>query len=265
MSRKNFAEILSESGAEIEKEYERLIHMYYIDPSYGGTLDDYVEKQFNECPFKGTCISLGDFDDTHGFSFPRQISSKDIDTLILFCEYSCNMLSFGTDNPSSRNKKQRYYQQVHRVMDLICYDKFRKDGLILFAPKSQAVSIAAQSVSVPISYKVIEYNHHSLRGDIEAKKTILKMFADQLEARRDDLSSANRSLCADLFMLFNNLNIRHNNVDRNSPSYKRVVAEMSKDDLEEWYDNTYMLCMEAFVTLDNGHIKDAIKNLKQDL
>ena len=125
--------------------------------------------------------------------------------------------------------------------------------------------MAAQSVDYSTSYKLIEYNHHSLRGDIEAKKNILLLFATQLEPRREELNSLNRSLCSDLFMLFNNLNIRHNNVEEGSASYKEVVAKMSGKELEKWYDDTYMLCIEAFIALDNKTRREEIKQLKDKL
>ena len=263
MSRRSFAEILNGAGIDIAREYQRLIILFYKERNtYSLTLVDYVKRHFQNCPFKGTCISLSDFDETHGFVFPSSIMPSDLDTLILFCEYSCNMLNFIADLGFNKSEIEKYIQQVKKVINEINYKKLDHDGLVLFVPKSQAVSIAAQTVPAPTSYKLIEYNHHSLRGDIEAKKNILQLFANQLEAKREELTLANRTLTADLFALLNNLNIRHNNIDSSSTSYKEVVAKMSNEELERWYDDTYMLCVEAFITLDNIQRRDAVKALK---
>lgn len=265
MSRRNFADILNSAGVDIAREYKRLIVLYYHSKHDGLTLDDISKYYFHKCPFKGTCISLNDFDETHGFNFPPDIVSSDIDTLITFCEYSCNMLNYIIKSGSYNAEITQYFSQIQKLIDIIGYEKHEKEGLILFTPKSQAVNMAAQSVDYSTSYKLIEYNHHSLRGDIEAKKNILLLFATQLEPRREELNSLNRSLCSDLFMLFNNLNIRHNNVEEGSASYKEVVAKMSGKELEKWYDDTYMLCIEAFIALDNKTRREEIKQLKDKL
>lgn len=266
MSRRNFADILNSAGVDIAKEYQRLIVLFYRSPNaYRTTLEEYVNQTFQRCPFRGTCISLADFNDTHGFVFPTAISSSDIDTLVLFCEYSCNLLSFVSQLGHAKEEIKNYIRQVKGVISKIGYERFDKDGLILFVPKSQAVTVAAQIVDASISYKVIEYNHHSLHGNVEAKKNILLLFANQLEPRREELSTANRTLSADLFMLFNNLNIRHNNVDSSSPNYKEIVAKMSDAEIEQWYDDTYMLCLEAFIALDNVSRKDSVKQLREKL
>lgn len=266
MSRKSFADILNSAGVDIAKEYQRLIVLFYRSPdAYRTTLEEYVKQTFQKCPFRGTCISLADFDQTHGFAFSTAISSSDIDTLVLFCEYSCNMLHFVAELGHAKGEIKNYIRQVNGVIGKIGYERFDKDGFILFVPKSQAVTVAAQTVDTTISYKVIEYNHHSLHGDIGAKKNILLLFANQLEPRREELTTANRTLSTDLFTLLNNLNIRHNNIDSSSPNYKEIVAKMSENEIEQWYDDTYMLCLEAFIALDNMSRKDSVKHLKEKL
>jgi peptidoglycan hydrolase CwlO-like protein len=116
-----------------------------------------------------------------------------------------------------------------------------------------------------LSYKVIEYNHHSMKGDLSRKQATLKLLADQLESKRDALKSLNNSLQSDLFYLLNNINIRHNNIDSTSANYKKAIAEMSSEELEEWYDRTYDLCLYAFMTLDQADRKSKMKELKDKI
>ena len=75
----------------------------------------------------------------------------------------------------------------------------------------------------------------------------------------------NSSFSSDLFYLLNNMNIRHNNIDPDSINYKKWVADMSEQELEEWYDRTYDMCLYAFMTLDQDDHCKKIKELKQQL
>ncbi len=109
---------------------------------------------------------------------------------------------------------------------------------------------------------MIEYNHHSIKGNIEAKKGILLKLVELLEPKRKDLSN---TLGSDLFFLINNFNIRHNNTDPNDKSkYKSKVAEMPADELEHIYDEVYQMCLLAFMELEHAERKAWIGELKKD-
>ena len=77
----------------------------------------------------------------------------------------------------------------------------------------------------PLSYKVIAYNHHSKKGDLENKRQILLALADVLEPQRKILESIDRQFASDLFYVYNNFNIRHNNVDPTGPKYKKPIGD----------------------------------------
>ena len=70
----------------------------------------------------------------------------------------------------------------------------------------------------------------------------------------------------DLFFLFNNLNLRHNNVDpSNKGKYKRIVSELDKGELEHWYDETYQMCLLAFMELEQVERKKAFDEFKTQI
>ena len=135
-------------------------------------------------------------------------------------------------------------------------------GITIFTPKSQEAISVSEIIAPELSYKVIEYNHHLLQGNIEKKKAILLLLADKIESKRSDLKNINRTMETNIFMLFNNMNIRHDNCSKESSHYIEYVANMPKKELEEWYDEIYQLSLLAFLELDNIERNRKISDLK---
>ena len=105
-----------------------------------------------------------------------------------------------------------------------------------------------------------------MKGDLDIKRSTIIALADKLEPQRKTLGQINSSLESDLFFLLNNINLRHNNSDpAGGKKYHPVVAGMSNDELEKWYDEIYQMCLLAFLELDNADRKDKINKLKQDI
>ena len=82
-----------------------------------------------------------------------------------------------------------------------------QNGITDFVPKDQAAISVAEIVDPALSYRVIEYNHHSMKGDLDRKKATLIVLADKLEAQRAKLKQINTSLETDLFYLLNSVNV----------------------------------------------------------
>ena len=160
--------------------------------------------------------------------------------------------------------KEFFIQQIMKVMELIGYMPSQKDDITIFVPKSVAAIEVTKTIPDNMSYKVIEYNHHSLKGDLEGKKAILLMLAERLESNQDVLSKINNTLKTNIFFAFNNLNIRHNNCDSESNHYWEYLANMTEQELEQWYDDTYQLCLLAFIELDNVDRKKRFEELKKE-
>ena len=275
MERRNLAQILREADVDIRREYDRLYSSFYVQKIFdvsgmGFSLREYSATNFMNIPFRGTCISLDDFDDFYKIYFEKIPSNFDINYLISFCEYTYNLVmyipmgTFGYMGALTPN--QTYMQQVLKVIDTIGYMSAQDNFVTIFVPKS-AEAISVSEIAAPsLSYKVIEYNHYTLQGNLVEKKNILLLLYEQLEPQRAKLRQINKTMEDNIFTLFNNLNLRHNNIDKQMPEYyKPFVAEMSEKDLESWYDETYQLCLLAFLELDNIERKKKIKELKANL
>ena len=276
MSRRNFAQILEDAEIDIRREYDRLYNRFFIQKAYDGmgnslSLYDYCQMNFISIPFRGTCLTLDDFDDVYNLHFERVPSNFDLNYLLLFCEYTYNFLAylnpmnaFGNFGPNSPT--QIYLQQIYRVMEEIGYmSSVNEKGITIFTPKLQEAIAVAEIIEPKISYKVIEYNHHLLQGNIEKKKAILLLLAGQLESKRIELRGINNTLETNVFMLFNNMNIRHDNRKKESPYYIEYVSNMSQGELEQWYDETYQLSLLAFLELDNIDRDRKLLDLKNSI
>lgn len=265
MERRNFAQVLKDAKVDIDREYQRLYKMFYYKRD-GAMLSfhDICAYCFERYPFRGTCISLDDFDEYYGFDFLIPSEQVELNQLISFCEYIYNFAQYSFVSTLDRKAYtgDDFLFHINTVMESIGYMKSRQDNLTIFVPKSQPAIVVSEMLPPDLSYKVIEYNHHSMKGDLARKQATLKLLADQLEAKKKELISLNKSLADDLFYLLNNMNIRHNNVDQESKSYKKGVADMPKDELEEWYDRTYDICLYAFMTLDQADRNAKVKELK---
>ena len=94
---------------------------------------------------------------------------------------------------------------------------------------------------------------------VNEKKEILLKFANLFESRKPEAKGVCDKVSENLSFAFNNFNIRHNNIDPASKSYQEFFAKLSDTEKEELYDDTYQLCLEFFIALDN---KDKIKKFE---
>jgi len=276
MKRVPFSQVLKSALIDVRREYDRLYGMFCLQKiqdgmGNGSTLKDICAVNFVNLPFRGTCVSIDDFDDFYGYAFEKVPSAFNLDYLVSFCEYSYNLAiynqGFGYGMPliGAGQPMQFYVQQVIKVIDSIGYMANSQDGITDFVPKDQAAISVAEIVDPTLSYRIIEYNHYSMKGDLERKKAVLVALADKLEPKRAKLKQINNSLEADLFYLLNNVNIRHNNADQGGKNYIQFVANMKDSDVEQWYDDIYQMCLLAFLELDHADRKVRVKRLKEDI
>ena len=89
--RRNFAQVLRAGKVDPQKEYSKLYSLFYNKDSRDGkSLADLISMNFKGFDFRGTCLTLDEFDEEHGFNFAEQPQDFDIDYLVSFCEYTNN-------------------------------------------------------------------------------------------------------------------------------------------------------------------------------
>ena len=275
--RRNFAQILKESQIDIKAEYQKLYGMLYdrsIQVSNTKRISAYdeISDYFVSFYFRGTCLSINEFNDIHGFHFEKEPENFNIDHLVTLCEYMYNMLmayqgavgyQYGIPQPLPMNV-QFGTSQILQVINAIGYMQTTLDSFTVFVEKSPEAIAVAESNLIPanLSYKLISYNHHSMKGQLDEKKNTLLQLAAILEGKRKILKAADKNLEKELFYLFNNLDLRHNNTDpENDSKYNNIVAQMPTDELEKWYDETYQMCLLAILQMEHAERKKSLKNL----
>jgi len=273
--RRNFAQVLREAKIDIELEYSMLYDLFFSDEinlDFGQitSVREAVDESFLSVWFRGTCVSLDDFDKKYGYNFVPQPQNFDIDYLVDFCEYIYNLcLAYYCDTSMKYHYVIQHVRllmsQIEKVIEEIGYMQIEEDRLVIFVEKSAAAIAVAEIVPKEDAYKIISYNHHSMIGNIEEKRSTLVQLAMLLEGKRGQLNSINKDLESDVFFLFNNINIRHNNCDESSTKYKKYVADMDAEIMEKWYDRTYQMCLTAFLELERLDEKEELNQLKSDV
>lgn len=281
--RQNFAQILKDAKIDIKVEYQKLYGMLYdrsipVSNTNRISVYDELSTYFIAFCFRGTCLSLDEFNDLHGFHFEKDPTNFNIDHLISLCEYIENLLiayqcvplsyPYGYGNmPTKLIDVQFYLQQISQVIEKIGYMQAKQNDLTIFVEKDPAAIAVAEGEFIPesLSYRLISYNHYSMKGNLAEKKTTLLDLANLLEPQRTNLERIDKTFSSDLFYTFNNFHIRHNNADPQSPKFKKPIGDLAKEQLEFWYDEVYQMCLLAILRLEHADRKKTFEALKSEI
>ena len=154
MARRNFAEILKGAKIDLAREYTRLFNLFYKSKNdFGHTLYTECENEFLSMSFRGTCVTLEDFNEYYGFNFVAQPNNFDLDYLVEFCEYSYNLLVHvrALYNDIFR---RFYIQQFFKVLELIDHELIHDDETYAYilVPKNQEAIAVAEIVDEKIEF-----------------------------------------------------------------------------------------------------------------
>jgi hypothetical protein len=191
-----------------------------------------------------------------------QIQNENIGSLIEHFENEKYRLKFEVNN-----EYQILNENTNSFIEHFGYEKYRfKDEEQVILIEKNPAAISAAEISEPeIAKKIIQYNHYTLKGNVDTKKEILITLANEVEPQRKKLVKVNSSFSDDLFFLLNNMNLRHNNVEPNDKNYRPFIATMDNKTLESWYDEIYQMILLAKLLLDNVARTSNIKTLKKNI
>lgn len=282
MARKSIFDIVSES-INMDNETKRLLTMAedestlcvnkYSYETLFKFVDDYC---FGEWEYRGHFINVKDF--LRGLEFDSLAirATCEVDALLSVIELIYNFwnLSHKKFNDNQKGYELQWcgnYYHLKDVMDDILQQYNHKaytnedETCILVIEDKAEVTAVAEILPSALSFDVIKYNHRSMQGELNLKKSILLSLSAELEPRRKEIQVLNKQLSEDIFFMLNNLNLRHNNRSKKDKNYKEFVAKMKKDRLEKWYDELYQMILLALLLLDNVDRTAKVKELKDKI
>lgn len=277
--RRRFSDVLRTADINIVREYKNLVALFCnkkdITDGKGDrtTYSSHCASNFLLLPewFRNGSINIFDFMCYYGIVIKdAERESVSIDDLVNLCEYVYNIanahgpICFLRIVGTNRDYTLFLLNHIESLVEKIGYMPNRIGNITDFVPKNQAAIAVAEIIEEDLAYDVIEYNHHSMCGNLSAKGTVLRKLGNQLEPRRSSLEMVNKELSDNIFFILNNMNLRHNNSTQGDKNYKPFVCKMPKSELEIWYDELYQMCLLAFLELDNIERMERMKDLKRN-
>lgn len=275
MARKNIFELLNAKWSKSE-ELSRLYRLFceenvISDGLISYTLKDFVDSYcFEDWKNRGRYIDLDDYLKALDFEELYKRAAKDTDCFLTIIEIIYNFYYIAYAK-IIKGDEFKYYTALITLQDnmnmyLERYNYsafyFEDKEQAIVSEKGPAVTAAAEISDPETAFQIVQYNHHSLKGDMITKKRILLHLASDIEAKRSALNGINKAFSDDIFTLLNNMNLRHNNCSPQSKDYKEYIADMPEETLEEWYDELYQMILLAKLELDHLDRKNKITELK---
>jgi hypothetical protein len=283
--RRNIFEILSEDF-DVAQEIRTIWNLFtrdvninniskfgYILKSQMVILDAVNAYSFKNWKSRNRCVSPLDMMNRLGIDedFVYRLTTFS-DEVILVLEFIINMLArceivFKDFYFDFNQEYQILNENINAFIEHFNYEtyNFIKEEQIILIEKNPTATSAAEISEPEIAKKIIQYNHYTLKGDIEKKKAILLTLANEVEPQRKELDKINPSLSDDLFFMFNNMNLRHNNKEPNDKNYRPFIVTMDNNTLESWYDEIYQMILLAKLLLGNVARTSSIKELKNKI
>lgn len=265
--RKNLYDILQAQSFDLKEEYTRLYDLFFnASPEFAGALDDsisnIIKENFLSCDRKliKRCISLEDFDYTYKFNWLPTPQNFSLEYFLTFCEYVHNFIVqiYPLCNSTEQDRLDQLDDNLLDCIDILGYGEFVKEEISIFVERKPETLAVAEIVEPALAYKVMEYNHHKMKGDLESKLSSLKMMADDIESERKKLQEINNTLASQLFQLLNKF-VRH------TQSATPYINTMEPDEIEACYDDIYQLWLLAKLELDNLGRKERMEELLEKI
>lgn len=96
------------------------------------------------------------------------------------------------------------------------------------------------------------YDYKNSNNNDEKKKIIVNIYTKHLEPRINEIESIfGKNISSILGSYVNNINLRHNNtVKNNKQKYKETIANLSIEELNNWYDYIFAFIINIYMNLD---------------
>lgn len=189
--------------------------------------------------------------------------------LIFYLEYVLLILEIPSENALRSYVLMGYdpdpiLKQVKFAIGEIGCRIVRKNGGYYIVEENVNIEIAAKITGkqYDLDADMRLFNHSSIRNKLTAKADILCRLYKYLELKSNDIKKYNHSnLYGDISKLMDGLDIRH----APNKKEKEILADMSKKELNAWYDQLFGMCVSLIILVDYSSKRRDIKELKNVL
>ena len=205
--RKNIFELYRENDTisnDINRLYsvftkEECLHYSIYDYTIPEYVDEYVFKNWKQ---KGNCLTVEDFLNVIDFYEIYNNAKYELEDLATFIEVLFNFWYLANERlcSSTSNKWSGNFYVFRDIMeDVLCKNNLKAyidktNERVLIVEDKPEVSAVVEIVDETLALDIVKYNHVSLQGEIELKKSILRSLGAELEAKRKELETINKQL-----------------------------------------------------------------------
>ena len=250
--------------------------LFYDIPEYGDcSLYDVIKDNFKRWRYRSNYISLDQFFSSTGIYNIVDNAEKNlcnIDDFIYYAECIQNLIYFLFNCISEaeyylRENKKIIFENINNIIESsnlqLKYLK-EKECFVIIPDKwkvNESVNIIKNQYS--LGEKILLYYHNSMRGKLFDKADILCRFYKAFEDKYRNQLNANgyKNIASDIGFLSDKLDVRH----APSKNEKKILDDMSKEELENWYDKLFNLYLDTLILCDHIETHKEINDLKLKL
>ena len=281
MVRKSIFDVLN-NNYDIAQEINKITELFnsnmisYFDSSYNRCTTT-IESVFNSIILptwkqRGTLLSLDEKKKKMNIpDYFEEDSFWSIDDVINLLEVYDNIAYLihkkRNSNYTLDDRFNLLIENIIILLDHLNYEHkiFENEEKVILIPKNPAATSVAEISDEETAMAILMYNHHTLKGDLEAKRKILYSIAKEYEPLLSKPIDGFKDYFVKATNMLNNLDIRHNN--KEGKHKNNLVINLENDELEKWYDELYQLLLFCVLIKDNierkNNIEEFLKNLKQ--
>ena len=267
-------DILGKKVDNFAKEIERLTTLFSGTEFYDRwdrnryTLMMMCDSPFRMSPMRDTAVDIRDFLLQHEHYWKESTC----DGLLTYCEVLANILAVSESAIGRSSEavllKNQIEDNIFVLLEKLGYEMVEdRAGRLVVSRKDAAVSDVVENLDDRhLALTLLEYNRHSLEGNIDRKRELLNTISLAVEPIIKD--KAMRCKCPDVFddvgFALNMLNIRHNNAE--GANEQKVFKAMSQETVEQAYDDLYSLMVVLLKVgqLQEGHARMKVLRDKMD-
>ncbi len=236
------------------------------------SLNDAIENGFCFCPFNHGCKNFEEFRKNtgiHTIVWKAQMPNINVtkEEFIYYLEFLLNVIQipkYGSAAVSLMYNDSKIYSVLYRAIDEIGCEIISVEQGFYIVVKNKKLEIATDITGdvYDLNSALYLYTHSSYKDNLIKKADVLCRVYKYIESIRQKANQYNYSnLYDDISKLMDALDIRHYPNKRAT----ETLNDMTKEELLEWYDQLFDLCVSLIILVDYSSKRKDIKELKSQL